>query len=561
MPRKKKPKISKEERFRRRHYTSGRAVFRNIGFERIGSLSDREFTYDGSTGDFDDIYVGDNVVILIEHTISAMGKVGDHLKKKHILFQKIASDPLKFFDFLVSKSKEFADAVSTSYHRDNFIIRIVYNTVNPPSSVTKANVPEPIYMEYPNLKYFEKITGIAKLSTKKEVLQFLGIDPDDVGVNGAFPKKGASDPYDGSILPEASSGFPKGFKVVSFYADPASLLERAYVVRRDGWRGSSESYQRMLQKGKVEQIRKKLRTEKTVFINNLVATLPDNVHPVDEHGKTVDISKLTKTSPVKIGLPRSPNSLGVIDGQHRLYSYYVAKDDDPIIAGLRNNQNLLVTAVIFPGNLSTAERERFEAGMFLNINSNQTNAPKALRQEIQTILKPFGNEAIAKKVMQRLADEGPLEGHVERFFYEQGLLKTTSIVSYGLAPLVKLSGTDSLFAKLTSETQERLLDHDEAALEDYVEFCKSAINEVLAAFKSQIGNARWVTDRNVPERVLTVTYINSFLILMRILIENGQSTSGSVVRAKLGDIGKFKFKDYHSSQYNRMAQDIFARYF
>lgn len=561
MAKKAKAKISKEERFRRRHYGAARSVLRNIGFTRLPSLSDREFTYEGSTGDFDDVYINENVVLLIEHTISSVSKVGDHLKKKHLLFQKIDADPLKFLDFFAERSKELAGNIEGPYHRDQMIVRIVYNTLNPPSSATRANVVEPKYLDYPSLKYFEKITGIAKLSAAKEVLQFLDIDPDEVGVKGIFPKKGASDPYDGSILPESSSGYPAGFKVVSFYADPAALLERAFVVRRDGWRGSSESYQRMLQKGKVEQIRRKLKAEKTVFVNNLVATLPDSVHPVNESGVTIDISTLKKTSPVKISLPKSPNSVGIIDGQHRLYSYYVAKDDDPVIANLRNHQNLLVTGIIFPSGYSKAARERFEAGIFLNINSNQTNAPKALRQEIETILKPFESEAIAKRVMHRLAEKGPLEGKVQRYFFDQGLLKTTSIVSYGLAPLVKLSGEDSIFSTLQSAKQKALLIKDEAALDEYIEHCASEVNQILAAFKIRLGDARWVTDKGVSGRVLTVTYINAFLILLRVLIENKRSTSTSSIVSKIDGIDSFGFKKYHSSQYNRMAQDIFAAYF
>jgi hypothetical protein len=64
-------------------------------------------------------------------------------------------------------------------------------------------------------------------------------------------------------------------------------------------------------------------------VNNLIATLPSDVHPELPNGKTADISKLTNTEPVKIRLPLRANSIGLIDGQHRLYSYYEAQEDDP----------------------------------------------------------------------------------------------------------------------------------------------------------------------------------------------------------------------------------------
>lgn len=561
MAKKKKPKLSAEERFRRRHYGSARAVFRNVGFRRVASVSDKEFKFNGVTGDFDDVYVKENVVLLIEHTIHKASKVGDHLKKKHLLFQEICKDEREFLDFLRKRFPKLSDEIGDDYHDDDFIVKIVYNSYSESSSDTRANVPEPIYLDYPSLKYFEKITAITKLSAAKEILQFLQIDPDEVGEGGEFPKKGASDPYRGSILPEKSSGFDKGYKVVSFYADPSSLLERAFVVRRDGWRGSREAYQRMLQKAKIDQIRQKLKKNQTVFVNNLIVTLPDDIQPIGEDKKTIDIGKLTKTEPVQISLPRRPNSIGVIDGQHRLYSYYKTKVDDPTIAKLRNQQNLLVTGVIFPKGTSEAARERFEAALFLTINSNQTNAPKALRQEIQTILKPFENEAIAKRVMHELASAGPLEGYVERYFFDKGLLKTTSIVTYGLAPLVKLSGDDSLYTLIDAKLKDRLEQKEDKALEEYSVFCRGKINEVLGAMKKALGPARWTTDRSVSNRVLNVTYINSFLILMRLLIKDGKGISGSSLDSKISSINTFGFKNYHSSQYNRMAQDIYQKYF
>jgi hypothetical protein len=56
--------------------------------------------------------------------------------------------------------------------------------------------------------------------------------------------------------------------------------------------------------------------------------------------------------------------------QHRLFSYYKAREDDQTIAKLRHQQNLLVTGIIYPKGLNEKEAERFEAALFLSINSN-----------------------------------------------------------------------------------------------------------------------------------------------------------------------------------------------
>ena len=558
----KRPKLSDEEKLRRKHYGAARAIFRNAGFTRVAQASDKEFMFSGQAGDFDDVYIYENVIILLEYTISSISKVGDHLKKKKILFSKINSDPLAFVKFYRDKFSDVNAVLSDTYHWDKYVVRMVYCSYNEPSPSIKANVDEVVYLDFPYLKYFEKISDTIKLSARHELFQFLGINPLQVGDDGKFPKKGAAEAYHGSILPESSSGFPDGYKVVSFYADAAALLSRAYVLRRDGWRGSFESYQRMLQKTKIDEIRKKLRRKPQVFVNNLIATLPSNVHPVDIDGKTVDIKTLTETEPVTLSLPAMPNSIGIIDGQHRLFSYHETKIDDPTIAKLRNQQNLLVTGIIYPEKIPNSVRERFEASLFLNINSNQTNAPRALRQEIDVLLNPFSSDSIAKQVMHKLAGDGPLSGHVERYFYDENLLKTTSIVSYGLAPLVKLAGEDSLFSTLDKSDQEAISnDNDEYALAKYVDMAKSQINIILSAVRANVSSSRWTVDKKVHDRILTVTYVNSFLIVLRNLIRDKQKRDFVTLKDKLSGIDKFDFKKFHSSQYNRMANEIYKAHF
>lgn len=559
---KKKAKVTAEEKFRRRHYGTARSVFRSTGFVRVAQVSDKTIEFDGQMGDFDDVYVFENVIVFLEYTCHAISKVSDHLKKKKILFSKIQNDPKGFLRYLRKKFNTLDDEISSKYHEDKLIVKIVYCSFNEPSSSVKSNVDEVIYLDYPELKYFQKITNTIKFSARNELLDFLDIDPFEVGQGGKFQNKGSSSKYPGSILPESSSGFGEGYKVVSFYADPAALLDRAYVLRRDGWRGTYESYQRMLQKGKIDSIRKTLKSNTHVFVNNLIATLPSDVHPVDSEGKTVEISKLTETAPVEISLPLRPNSLGIIDGQHRLYSYHETKIDDPVISLLRNQQNLLVTGIIYPNSVSNREKERFEAKLFLTINSNQTNAPTALKQEIEVVLRPFSHTSIGKQVMQKLAEQGPLDGFVQRHFYDSGLLKTTSIVSYGLAPLIKLSGNDSIFSLLNDEKKKELVEQKlDSALTDYIQYCTSEINILLAAVKQNVDDARWTLDKSVNNRILTVTYVNSFLILLRLLIQNKKPTTPAFLKKQLANIGAFKFKDFHSSQYNRMALKMYEMYF
>ncbi|MBE0529993.1 MAG: DGQHR domain-containing protein [Rhodospirillales bacterium] len=562
----KKKKLSAEERKNRRiknaHIRSARSIFRNMGFERVVEIAEVEIEITGQAGEFDDAFLYENILLLLEYTTSQSSDVTDHAKKKKILFSKIAANQKAFLAYLREKSSTFDKRLGDSFHEDKYIVKIVYCSLNHVPDTLKNNVDEPIYLDFPFLKYFEKLASIVKVSAMNEMLDFLQIDPANVAKNGIFPKKSQSATYDGSILPESASGFPSGYRVVSFYADAAALLSRTYVLRRDGWRGSYQAYQRMLQGPKIEAIRKTLKAEKRVFVNNLIATLPSDVYPELPNGKTADITQLSSTEAVKIRLPLRANSIGLIDGQHRLYSYYESKEDDPKIAKLRHQQNLLVTGIIYPEGTPTADAERFAATLFLSINANQTKAPTPLRQEIEVFLSPYSPTAIGRQIMQRLAKTGPLAGHVENYFFDKGKLRTSSIVSYGLGPLIKLGGEDSLFKLFVHPEKEQIAGgNSEQGREAYLQFATSAINAFLSAVKANVDGARWTPDAKVKDRLLAVTYVNSFLITLRLLIQAGHKIDFESLKIALHGLNDFEFKSYHSSQYARMAEQIYQKHF
>lgn len=64
-----------------------------------------------------------------------------------------------------------------------------------------------------------------------------------------------SQSFPGFALPAAHTNYPKDFAVVSFYADPMALIQRAYVLRRDGWENPDLSYQRFVRAEKLSEMR------------------------------------------------------------------------------------------------------------------------------------------------------------------------------------------------------------------------------------------------------------------------------------------------------------------
>jgi len=532
-----------------------------VGFKRIAALSDKEFTFENQTSDFDDVYVYENVVILAEYTTSQKSNVGSHLKNKKIVYDKIVNNPIGFIDHLKSEFPASAEQFP-KYHQSKIIVKILYCSRFDFEAHHRENVSNISYLNYAELRYFVSVVGAIRRSARFEFLHFLNVDIRQVGINGSVDISSSSKDYHGSILPEAHSNFDNGYKVVSFYADPDILLKTSYVLRADGWRDSLNVYQRMISRAKVEGIRAYLKKERRVFINNIIVTLPSDVKPLDENDNTIDAKTLNDTAPVRIKLPTKPNSVGLIDGQHRVFAYYESDSDDPDIANLRKQQNLLVTGIIYPHGMSPIAREKFEARLFLEINSNQTSANSTLKQAIGMVLDPFSNESIAARTLAGLARTGPLAGHIQQHFYDSDKLRTTSIVSYGLKPLVKLKGDDTIFKIWDHKDKNQVLQGtNDEALDDYVQFSVSLINIVLAAIRRNVGSDRWVTDKKKEGHVLTTTYINSFLIILRtLIIKNLPLTPDSLAKAFEG-IGEFNFVKYKSSQYNAMAEDIVETHF
>jgi hypothetical protein len=91
---------------------------------------------------------------------------------------------------------------------------------------------------------------------------------------------------------------------------------------------------------------------------------------------------------------------------------------------------------------------------------------------------------------------GPLSGLIERYWFDEHKLKTTSIVSFALKPLVKLNGNDTLFRRweepfkndMASEENNNLLDK-------YVDFCTDQMNEFLIAARKSLPAEAWSANK------------------------------------------------------------------
>ena len=584
---KRKKRMSPEEKAfkkeQREQKKEIRDIMKRIGFSRLLGIDGKEFVYDGRTSELDDLFVCENVIVLTEYTVGE-----PHLLKKSVLYNKINSNIGDFIRFLVdnkiydSFSNEFNDRIKPKYTVNQLILRILYCSKKTISQEHKDNVKDIIYFDYHIVKYFKSLTNVIKFSAKYEFLEFLKINESDFGDNILSSTTGTTNCFSGHILPEEKSSFKEGYKIISFYIDAESLLKRAYVLRQEGWRQKENVgyYQRMLDSKKISSMRKYLSEEKRVFINNIITTISENdiklytdknrqnEISIGEDGKFKGSRNHTNITPAFIEIQDKCNIIGIVDGQHRTYAYHEGDDSyEQYIAHLRKIQNLLLTGIIFPKNESKENRLKFESNLFLEINANQKKVGQLIQQEIQLQTMPFSSIAIGKSILKILNEHGSLVNLIEMYTYEKGKIKTASIVSFGLKPLIKVDKqkTDTFFRIWENEKKDDLAQkdcQDYALLSDYQRFCATKINEMLSAFKVSLDSTMWQTyNAKTSIGILTVTFINGVLNLIRLLIENNKLASFESYRSRLNSIKEFEFKKYKSSQYRRMGEDLYSKYF
>jgi DGQHR domain-containing protein len=557
-------KLSPEERKfkaqQRAFYRQVRTIFQKTGFARIPEASDKEFTFSGRPGDFDDVFVRENLIVCVEYTMSSGEKLGEHIKGKALLFNLIHKDPSGFIQYLCERFPAARATISDRYHDQQLRLRVAYCSPTEVRSEHADLTSETFFMWRGTIQYFKALAETIRISARHELFEFFDLSFDEVGEDGKLPDDKGEGQYPGSLLPEAHSNFPKGYKVVSFYVTPAALLKRAYVLRKDGWKDGDGLYQRMIERKKIESIRQHLRKNGRVFVNNVIVTLPDGTRLDDASGKDVDPAKIEKAQSVSVKLPQRANSVGIVDGQHRIFSYYEDIKDDPRISAFRDRVNLLATGIIYPAGLAEAERGRFEAGLFLEINSTQNSAKSDLKQAIAVIIDPYSADSIGKRVVTRLGQKGPLEGLLERHYFDKGVLKTSSMVSFAMARLVRLDGEESLINRWASGSREDVKARkSDQGLIEYVDFCASELTTFLGAVKASLPKGKWEIASKQGEGILTVTSLNSLFILFRKVVHRGGLGDFEIYRDKLTKIGNFDFSKYRSSQYNRAAEDMLSK--
>lgn len=577
--------LSDAEKLKRSHMKDIRLTMSNIGFTRIKGIEDNHFFFKDRKTELDDIFVYQNLIIVAEYTSS--NTPSDHLLKKKVIYDLINESHRDFIEFSLSETKltafkeYYEQNIKGKYDIGQLRLCIIYCSIysigNEHKILLKDNNTVHFY-DYDIVQYFKQLSSTIKRSARYELFDFLNIEANSIGPN--ISDETGTHKFVGDILPVERSSFKSGYNVVSFYIDADSLIRRAYVLRQESWREDDACgfYQRMVDVKKINSMRKYLGAEKRVFINNIIATISEsNAILLDSDGKNISIDengqfcgneRHDKVCPVRVQIDDLPNIIGVIDGQHRLYAYHEGNDAyENEISVLRNKQHLLVTAVLFPKSETILNRRKFEATLFREINNTQTNIKSSLKQQIDLMISPFSTTAVAKDIINKLNESGPLADQIEMHSYEKGKLKTASIVSFALSPLIKYDDTpesDSLY-KIWSHPSKMQLNKDCNDVElrkEYVAFCAEKIRNILIAIKRIVGNELWhVYDPKTKRGQLSVTFMNGILNVIRCQIkDNNQLLTSDEYYEKLKIINLERLRQYKSSQYNKMGRFIYDTY-
>lgn len=564
---KKRKPLSLEERKLRQAKSAFKRKIRNTfvgaGFTYIPT-NDKEMTIGFRKIELDSLFIYENVWLVCEDTIKT-SDIRDHIRTKNEAIGEIKSNLQQFIEHLVQLFPD-KGALLTEYNTDRiklFGLYISKEEVNlsPSDELLFNNL---VFVQPKTLNYFQWIVSCIKLSARNEIFRFLDLTNADIGrISSTSEKATITAPI---IYPKEFTGIKNKVRVVSFMMCADDLLNTCYVLRKDNWSESIWLYQRLIEKSKIKKIREFLEHKGEAFYNNIIVALPDGVMFEDASGQYKTIEEISGLEGnCKLIFPKEMNSICIIDGQHRVFAHYESGNNskqEKEIAKLRKQLHLLVTGLVFPENMSLADRSRIQSEIFLDINSNAKAVPQNILLQIKRIGNPIASESLAQFIIENLNKEGIFENKFQISSLDSGKIKTASIVRFALKNLVTITPTEgkqSLFMYWDGN-KDALKDNDEDAIQSYVKFCSGVLRTYFGAIKANL-KSDW---ENEDSKLLSVISINGFIIaLTRQLPINGLqdfSYYNNVFSNWNIDFSKSGFP-YTSSQYRKFSTQILKEAF
>jgi len=550
-----------EEQVEKRTASAFRRKIRNV-FTGAGFLYLNTTGYHMSIGrrvvEVDAVYVYENIILICEDTISK-NKSKDHIRSKNETFNEIDSNFSTFLDYLCMKYPENAYSLRR-YSDDRYIRFFLYFSA---TELDLTNDEIAMYqrirfLEPHNLEYFSRMTKCIKLTAKYEIFRYLGLNRNQLGdVNSGIGRNEIQAPI---IYPKGTTGFKNKVRVVSFMMSAEHMLKSCYVLRKDNWEASPLLYQRLLDPNKIKSIREFLVDREEAFFSNIIVALPDDVYFIDSSGNHKKIDEIDDFEPCNIVLPHDLNSLGVIDGQHRIFAHYEGPGNDKKeekVALLRTQLHLLITGLIFPPDMSPSERTKIQSQIFHDINDNAKKIPPDVLLHIAMTKDPYSDVGIARRVIEKLNKEYVLLNKFEMSTLDGTKIKIASIIKFALRYLVTITpaeGRTSLYS-VWHGNKQAIESKNDAVLNEYIDFCVIQLRDYFSAIRKNNTND-W---DNPDSKLLSVISLNGFIIAYTRQLSINGTKDFNYFDEKLStfsmDYSNNGFA-YSSSQYRKFSDKI-----
>lgn len=368
-PVKRKFKTTREEKILKRQITNFnnkiRYTFTNADFSYINS-SNKHFVIGDRTIEIDKIFYYQNILLICEDTTTnGKSKLKEHILNKEDAFREIEKNLNQFIikiKELFPEHKENLNNYLDEEYQIFFLYFSMYSTNF--SKDEKRRYDNILIIEPTSLEYLNRISKCIKKSARFEIFRLLNIDSTTIGKPNSMSQNNSIETS--IICPKSSTGISNGIRLVSFMMSADSLIKTSYVLRKDNWEETISLYQRLIDKNKIRNIRKFLVKKKVTFLNNIIVALPDEI-TFQKNNQQINIENITNFDNCKIFIPNKANTICIIDGQHRVYAHYEDVQNTSLekdIAKLRKELHLLVTGIIFPKNMTVAERVKFQSEIF-----------------------------------------------------------------------------------------------------------------------------------------------------------------------------------------------------
>lgn len=244
-----------------------RNIFTGMGFTYVPT-NDHEMVIGLRKVEIDALFIFENIWLLCEDTIKS-ANIKEHIRTKNEAFGEIKKNLSSFQDKLIEL---FPDKAELLNRYDVGRIK-VYGLYVSKEEVSLSEDEDKlfsnlIFIQPKTLNYFQWISQCIKLSARNEIFRFLNIKNSDIGnISSSNADTKITAPI---IYPKSFTGLKNGVRIVSFMMSAEDLLNTCYVLRKDNWSESIWLYQRLIEKGKIKNIRNFLASKGAAFYNNII---------------------------------------------------------------------------------------------------------------------------------------------------------------------------------------------------------------------------------------------------------------------------------------------------